>query len=1091
MKKFNLTLLLIFTFGVTLVMGQGRTVSGKVTDSGTGEPIIGASVIVVGTQNGAYTLEGGEFIIANVEAAVNLEVAFMGYSENTVVVAASQTNVNIKLTPSAMQMDEVVVVAYGTADKKSLTGSVAVISSDKIESRPISNVASAISGMSPGIIATVAGGEGGSSPDIRIRGIGSINSSSSPLYVVDGAIFLGDISNLSSDDIQSISVLKDAASTALYGSRASNGVVMIQTKSGISGRVSFNVKITQGIMYKALAEYERLEAIDWYGMVWESERNRQHYANRNDLKLAGELASDLMFSQNGNKYYNILTDNSAGTKMNDENVIIPTSWEGHKNPEWTRGVVNPNARVMDGYADDLNWMDELSRIGYRQNYTVSASGGNEKTSYFTSVGYLDEKSYLINTSYNRLNARAKVDVKPVKWLKLGTNIAVTMSEADDPYDDARSASNAFYTARRMEPIYPVHYHDMFTGKYVVDSSQKNNPYDMGQGLVDPTTGSVIALPRGGQYVGDNLLYDGLHNEESDQDLNLQLQAYAEIKFLNDFKFTIDGVMNNEYSYSDYFWNPNYGGGINYGGRASNRASTIFDKNIKQMLEWNRSFGKHSVDILLGHEYFHRERKILSATKTGEIFPGSTELDNFATVQSVVGYSQEYISEGFFARANYNFDEKYYFSASYRRDGSSKFAPQNRWGNFWSAGGTWILSSEDFMSNVMWVDFLKVRASYGTNGNDGGLGYNSSGNMYVGYYAWQSTYESSNYNGDSALQMGTVGNSELKWETAGALDLGIDFRLFNKLNGSIGYFNKSSNELIFNVPTVRSSGIVETTMNVGSMTNRGVEMSFDVDVIRKKDWIWNVGLNMSWIQNKIKSLPDGTSEDGIAYGNNKRLMPGHSIYEWYLPQFGGIDSEDGASYYHLDPESVKDGTEFKIDDKWYTSNIGNALKDFSGDGMSPISGAVTTSLTWKSITLDALFTYRIGGKAYDSTYDYNMSGSTDNSMGRDMLNSWRKPGDITSLPRIENDNINLSSLSDHKLISNSYVALQNVTLSYKFSKKIANKLALSGLSIYCSAENLFQISALKGYDALSSFEGYTSGDRFGSAATISFGINVSF
>ena len=1098
MKKFTLMLLMVFALGVTSVMAQGRTVSGTVVDAATKAPIAGATLMVQGTGNGAYAMAGGAFTIANVEGAVNLEVTMIGYKDVIFPVAASATNITIELTLSAAQMDEVVVIAYGSADKKSLTGSVAVLSTEDIESRPLTNIAGAIAGSSAGIATTSAEGKPGSAPSIRIRGIGSINSSSEPLYVVDGVPFAGDISAISSDDIASMSILKDAASTALYGSKASNGVVMIQTKTGRKDKVTFNIKINEGIMFRAMPEYDKVNSDQFYELAWETQRNDLYYDGGQSLADATALASSTMVSKNS--MYNIMQDKTTGKQMADGSIITPYQ-PANAPAGYMRAGINPDSQVFAGYADDMDWMDAVSGIGFRQNYNISASGGSDKATYFTSIGYTDEDSYFAETSYTRINARAKVDITPTKWLKMGTNVMLSHSVQENPYGDgATSTNNPWQFARNMAPIYPVNNHNQFTGEYMLDSDN-NKILDNGNVVYDED-GVTINKRARGQDPNRNVIREGQLNKKTWNITNVNAQAYAAITFLKDFKFTINGSLDINNQTDDEFGNTEIGDAAPTG-RMYTTSYRTTNYNFSQNLEWGRSFDKHNIDILVGHENFSKNENMNQASKTGLMMPGIYQLNNFSEMNGILGYLDTYRSEGYLGRANYNFDEKYYFSASFRRDGSSKFAPENRWGNFWSVGASWIISSEDFMSNAMWVDFLKLRASYGTNGNDGGFD-----NRYVSYYAFQPLYGLSSNSGSAALywDRSNPGFPDLKWETAGALDVAAEFRFWNRLNGSLGYYEKSSDELIMDVPVALSSGTTVISQNIGSMVNRGVELALDVDAIRKGDWLWNIGMNIAWQQNRITSLPESVRETGIRPGGGKIIKEGYSIYEFYMIQLGGIDAADGANYFEFDAAVDKNGkakfewnpaesngNQFEKDGVKYTKNVGDALYDYSGDGLSPISGALTSSLTWKNLTLDLLFTYRLGGKSYDASYaNLSIGGDFFKARSTDLYNNaWRQPGDVASLPRLSTTNSNLNTSTDASLISNSYIALQNVTLSYAFPKKVANKLSLDGLSVYVSGENLFQISSLKGYDAMSSFGGYSSNAYFGSVATVSLGINVSF
>lgn len=1082
MKKFTMMLLLIFAFGVTSVMAQGRTISGRVTDSATKLPVIGATIIVQGTQNGGYTMENGEFSISNVEGAVKLEFSMIGYKDAVVAVAAAVTNVNVSLESTSVILEEVVVIAYGVSDKKSLTGSVAVVSAEKIEDRPVTNIVNAIAGATPGVQTTSASGAPGSTPAVRIRGIGSINGSSTPLYVVDGVPFTGDINAISPDDISSMSILKDAASTALYGSKGSNGVIMIQTKTGRKERVTFNVRINEGFMYRALPEYEKLGYKEYYELGWEALRNNGTFSRGMSDADAANFATSNAFGEYGS-WYNILKDKNTGKQMLDKDVIKPFN----SDDKGSIAFLNPNATIMDGYENDLDWMDQITKIGFRQNYSISASGGTDMTSYYTSVGYTNEDSYFKNTSYERINARTRVDIRPTKWLKVGTNLSISNNISNNPYVSGDYESNPWASIRSLPNIYPVHMHDQRDGSFLLNANG-NKIYDNGLEIKD---GNTIIKRKRNQLLGRNIIEEGGLNKTTSNNLSLFGQMYGEVDFggfhssLQGLKFTVDAAVNRVNSSASVFLNPIIGDQAGAGSLAKD-ANTHTATTFKQILEWDRKFDRHSVGILLGHESFEDRSSGFSAMMSGAIMPTVTEFANFKNNISINGNSIMVRTEGYFARMNYNFDEKYYFSGSYRRDGSSKFSPANRWGDFWSLGGTWIISGEDFMSSAMWVDFLKLRASYGTNGNDGGSS--------VSVYNWMSLYSMTDYGGNGALTLRDPGAPDLKWETAGSLDVGFDFRFFNRLNGSITYFEKSSDELIFQTPVPSSNGIRSTLQNVGSMVNRGVELALDVDVVRTNNWLWNVGVNVTWLQNRITKLPGHAEKEGISIGAQK-LMVGHSIYDFYLPQFGFIDRETGALYYELDEDLFNYNSNApyhkEVDGKRYTERYTEAREDFSGDGLSPITGSISSSLTWKNLTLDLLFTYRVGGKAFDTSYQTLMIGTALGSMSADMVNSWRQPGDVTKLPRLEDQNQNLYTSNSGALIDNSFIALQNVTLTYNFPQKIANKLTLKGLSIYATGENLFQKSSLIGYDAMASFNGVVGNNNFGGSATVSFGINISF
>ncbi len=1082
MKNFTKTLMCVLCLLVSsVVYSQSRTLTGTVISGSTKQPIIGATVMVQGSNNGAYSMDGGVFSIPNVTGAVNLDVTFIGYQDQTLAVSASETNITIKLVESAAVMDEVVVVAFGQSDKKSLTGSVAVVSSKKIENRPITNVVSAMHGSAPGIQVASAGGAPGSSPTVRIRGTGSINASSDPLYVVDGIPFTGRINSIATEDIESMSILKDASSAALYGSRAANGVIMITTKKGRKDKITFNVKINEGVSFIARPDYEVLNSEQFYETSWERYRNNQIFRSKKSPEEAAKLANEKFLTSE--LKYNVMRDKNTHVQIPSNQVVSGVRYNNQNGENgWAYPQINQNAEVMPGYTTDDSWLDEATGVGLRQSYSINASGGSEKATYFGSMNYINEDGYLDNTSFENLTARMKGDYKPTKWLELGINLNVSHSVSKNPYTSGSLLwQNPWFFARFMAPIYPVFMHDQYSGEYILDSNGEKI-YDLGNGYDD----GVHSTQKRPTVPGWNVLYQGNENLNVSKRMAVFGQTYAKIKFLRDFSFTVDYTATNYTNRYRTANNPVAGDGAPSGTAYASTANN-FEWNFKQMLRWNRDFGQHSIDILAGHDAYNNTYEFISLNKKVQLVDGITQLANYSEITSGTGYETQYSTEGYLASANYNYADRYFVSGTFRRDGNSKFHPSRQWGNFWSVGGSWIASDEAFMSDVMWLDFLKLRVSYGALGNDGG----------IGLYDSQGLYSLSNLDGNPVTYWSSDGSPDVGWETVKTFDIGVDFRLWNRVNGTLEFFNKTSDELIFSVPQAISTGQTSVDQNIGAMYNRGMEFAVDVDIIRTKDWYWNVGINGTWVTNKITRLADEHTENGIIDGS-KKYMVGHGIYDYWLAQTGGIDPEDGSILYVLDTEKKA----YNPDNKdhlekngvQYSKSYTDALFDWEDSALPDLYGGISSELTWKNISLNVLFSYKIGGSGLDYTYNRLLGGNTfsENKHVDILTESWRQPGDVSRLPRMQNGDSDFhKDLQDRNLISGSYFALQNVTLTYSFPKKIANKLTLSGLSIYASGENLFQLSALKGYDAASSFSGNSSNGRFAGVATVSIGVNVSF
>jgi TonB-linked SusC/RagA family outer membrane protein len=695
-------LMMIVLFLVTGLFAAGQTVliTGVVSSSEDGLPLPGVTVKVQGLTIGAVTGLDGVYNIKAPMDATALEFSFVGMQTQLVPING-RTRINVTLVPDLVAMDEVVVIAYGTAKRESFTGSAAQIESKKIETRPVTNVSAAIEGTNPGIQMTSASGQAGSGQDLRFRGFGSVSASYAPLYVVDGVPYSGTLANLNSNDIESISILKDAASTAIYGNRAANGVVMVTTKRGRSDRASMQFTMTQGISTRAIPEYERVGALEYYPLMWESNYHSQVYAT---VPVAPATAA-----QNATNNLATLVGYNITNVAN--NAIVGTD-----------GRLNANARILGDYAKDLNWQDPIMRTGHRADYGLTFNGGTEKNDYYVSMGYLDEKGYVLKSDYRRLTGRINVNTRPRNWVKTGLNLSGTMTNSNTAYTSGgTSYINPFFFTRNMGPLYPVYAHDPTTGAYLTDEA--------GEYIYD--LGNLAGLPArpAGASPGRHVVAETLWNDDLYKRNVLSARTYVDINFLKDFKFTVNLSSDvSAYNYSG-FENKIVGDGAP-AGRGERVNSLTTNYTINQLLNYSKTlFGDHSVSVLLGHESYDYTYNYFRGFRQGVIVDGNTELVNFTTTNDLESYTDKYRSEGYFTRLNYDFREKYFFSASYRRDASSKFYKENRWGNFWSVSAAWRLDAEDFIKSIDWIDMAKLRASYGSTGNDAG----------IGYYAWQALY----------------------------------------------------------------------------------------------------------------------------------------------------------------------------------------------------------------------------------------------------------------------------------------------------------------------------------------------------------------
>lgn len=888
---FNLLTILI---GCNCLLAQDIRITGIVIGSDDNEPIIGASVVVKGTTTGTVTDYKGSFNL-NVARNATLVVSYVGMKTQEV---AAQPNMRIVLESDAQQLDDVIVVAYGTAKRSSFTGSASTVGARDLEMRPISQVTSVLEGAVPGL--QIAGGSGqpGESAKIRIRGFGSINASNDPLYVVDGAIYNGELSDINPNDIESITVLKDAASTSLYGSSAGNGVVLITTKSAKDNdtRITFNT--SQGFSKRAIPEYDRVNVWNYYPLQWEQLKNSKISGGSSAADAAAAASAEI---------YDLLKYNPF--KSVDNNSIVGVD-----------GKLNPSATSLL-YGDDLDWVSAMERLGYRSEYNLSYSTKTQKSDTYVSLGYLDEKSYIKTASLERVSGRMNVNVYPVKWLKTGLNLSASRSSGNIQTTESSTAyNNYFYFARNIGPIYPVYEHDPVTGEYIRDANGKK--------IYDYKNPRGAGASSGRHSIAENMLNERKYVRDA-----MNGRTYLDLNLFDGFKATVNaGLETGNHRYQTYE-NTEVGDGAG-SGRFRNRNIRRTTTTFNQLLNYDKTFGDHHFEILAGHESYKFQYQFMDVFKIDQTVDGILELDNFITVSSTSGYSHEYNKEGYFFRANYDYADKYYVSASYRRDGSSRFSKDNRWGNFWSIGASWRIDQEAFMEGVTAVNSLKLRASYGQTGNDNVLYPTSVGfdDPYYGtnqdFYPYQTLYSLNNANStEPGIWFDGYGNPDLKWETQSSTDVAIEFGLFDRLNGSVEYFMKESKDLLFDVPLPLSTGTFSIWKNVGKVVNKGVEVNLDYMAIKTRDWKWNVGVNATFLKNKVTKMADGMDEiiDGT-----KKISEGYSLYEFWLKEYMGVDPSDGKALYRLDEEQIWSDTDcWIVDEEEVTTNINKAKYHYAG------------------------------------------------------------------------------------------------------------------------------------------------------------------
>lgn len=1059
MRKLLLGSWLLTVFFCLPVLAQDVTVTGRVTSSEDGTPLPGVSVQLKGTTRGSTTDAEGNYRLS-APSTGRLVFSYIGFSSQEVAIG-NQTTIQVALAPDAANLDEVIVTTFGTAKRASFTGSAGTLSPTQIQNRPVSNIGQALSGAISGVQTTAGSGQPGAAPQIRIRGFGSISSGNEPLYVVDGIPYSGNIANISPNDIESISVLKDAASTALYGSRAANGVVVVTTKKGQKDRSSINVRYTKGFSTRGLPEYDRVGVDQYYPLMWEMYRNSVAYRTANPVPIAtaNQQATDQLIGLVGYNVYNV-----------PNNQVVDVN-----------GQMNPNAQLRFS-PDDLNWEKPLMRQGNRDELNVSFAGGQNKSDYFLSLSYLNDKGYLLRSDFERITGRLNINSQMKPWLKTGANIGATLTKSNQAdaggIGGSTSFLNPFFFSRNIGPIYPVYAYDPADPSQFLTLPNGNRRWDYGNL-------TSLGLPARPQYGGRHAIAETILNQNYVRRNVLSARGYAELSFLQDFKFTAnigtDITNNNSYT----FWNPEIGDGAP-AGRASHEFQNIASYNLNQLLNYNKSFGKHSVDVLLGHENFQVNDNNLTGTRTQQILDGNYELINFTTTTNLSSVLNTRRVEGYFSRINYDYDQKYFFSASARRDGSSKFYSDTRWGTFYSVSGAWRIDQEAFLQSIPTINALKLRASYGQTGNDGGG--NVASDADISYYAWQPLYGLGwNNASEAGILQTSLGNRNLAWESSNSFDAAVEFSLFKgRVSGTVEYFNRQSSNLIFDVPLPLSAGIPTVTRNIGTMYNRGVEIELGVEPVRIKDFTWRIDLNATRIKNQITKMPDETPEiiDGT-----KKLAVGRSLYDYWLREFVGVSPDKGEVEYRASNfvpgiTRINEATGDTL-----TTSINNARYHYNGSSIPKLSGGFTNTFRYKGLSLSAMFVYQLGGKTYDAAYASLMSsGGYGSAKHVDILRRWRNPGDITDVPRMDAARTSdFDAQSDRWLIDASYLNLRSVTLSYGLPTTLSRKLFMENAQVYISAENFLILSRRTGMNVQQQFTGVT-GNAFSPAKSVVLGVS---
>ena len=1154
LKHYSLILCVAMMMGMpfALVAQVTRTIQGHVVGSKSGRPIAGASIKEVGGKNASSTNENGDFTLSVASNKVVLSIQYVGYiaknMEGTVGIP-----LRVELQEDNTVLDEVVVVAYGATKKKDLTGSVSTIDNKALNMQSNSTVSRALEGAAPGIQVSAVDGQPGIDMGIRVRGIGSASqNTSNALVVIDGVPAQNDnpLATLNPKDIQSVSILKDAASTALYGARGANGVVLVTTKKGVSGqpRISFEGKL--GVNQVGPYQFDKISnPKDIYEFAWLSVYNSVRYGvdgtgiskryttnvqNPNmSHEQAAEFASSHLFDYIGSTTK--FQRNSLGNWMLYDvpgAVYTPSGTGADASSTMsgaylvnTDGKLNPGARLL--YSDRYD--DYLLENRLRQDYDLSASGGNDKVNYFLSGGYLEDPSYIRGSSFKRYNGRANFDAQLNAWLKLGANIGYSNRTTQSPAtrfgrNPGSSTANVFRFINGQNPLVQLYARDK--NGALIDDNGKNKVHVLAGDTYSPLGLTSAALSSTNVLT---VLDNDLDQRVSD---DWTTRVYGQAKFLKDFTFTANVSMDKFNEMRTRYWNSESGqaAGIGAFGKTASNTTIL---NLQQLLNYSKTIGLHNIEALLGHEYDSFKNEQLNYRSSYALIDDFASYINFVgrydggTFPNPGGGEDKRTMESYFSRVNYNYNDRYFFQGSVRRDGSSKFKLKDkRWGTFWSVGGGWRIDSEQFMENSKsWLDLLKIRGSYGVIGNQNGI------SNYSGYQTWSyaATYtQTTNGTGIPAnitLNQNAYVNDQLTWENIHTLDGGIDFSFFGRVRGSLDYYNRVTVNAIWNQPIAISKGQSSIATNSAKIGNKGFEIDLSVDIIKKPDFNWTVSTNGTHYTTKLKAVPNGVGSDALGgnwtAGTDAWAAAGTSavanitylrgvnkdFFNLYMLKYGGVDQNTGLPlYYHqISKADVDAGTYpgYKEGESITTTDYSKASRYEMGSALPKWIGGFSTSLRYKNFDLYVALAYQLGGKFFSTEYGNNLYVSEDpgKALSSELIgNTWTPNNTGAKFPMVMYGNTYGNGAttgswlySDLGLFSASYLNFKNVTIGYTLPESILSKMKIKRLRIFASGDNLFMKTAHSGIDPRQSLVGgfEVAAYSYPTMRTFSGGVSLEF
>jgi len=1000
MKKILLIFASLLITGGGFLWAQSVQVSGVVTENGQPIP---ATVVEKGTTNGVNTDDNGRYTIT-VSTNATLIFTSVGYKAQEIAVGG-RTTINVSMESDIATLEGAVVTAYGVINKKTFTGAASSVSAEKLENKPVATLDQALQGNVAGMLSSTSSGQPGADSKVLIRGIGSINAGTDPLYVIDGVpITIGDwatagggggyssvnsaMSSINPNDIESVTVLKDAAATSIYGSRASNGVILITTKKGKEGKPQFSINLQGGMSGRG-----------------------------SKLKML-----------NASQYIELNREAMLNSGYNTAQVAA---------------TFNAFPRTIEGKFYDTDWQEDFTYRDDAMTYSIdfSVSGGDAKTKYYASLSNYHQDAIMLWGDLDRKSARVNITHQGADWINFGFNLSYANTVQNTP-----TTTSAFYTnpAAASLNFSPLEY-----------------PYNL-----DGTYNTNMVGNNSVNYVLNNNINDD--KTTSDRILG---NAFAEIKFLKDFRFRssygVDMYFVQDDSYTDARGQGNIYAGVGYAERTHQSMRRWTNTNtISYMKTFNE---KHNVNVLVGQEAENFDYDYVLAGASGFASYKLRQVSSGAEPVRTLGSKSSYRLVSFLGNASYDYDGKYFATASFRRDGSSKFSVNNRWASFWSIGGAWDIAKESFLSeNAPIFNSLKLRASYGTSGNSD-----------IGYYNSYGLYGFSAYNGLPTSYPAQAENPDLTWESQALFNVGIDFEILERrLGGTIEYYNRTTDDLLLSVPLSYITGFGSQLRNVGSVRNQGIEITINATPIQTETFTWKVDAN--WSMNKNKVLNLSGNEEYIDNGDVRaRIRPGYDMSEYWLVNFAGVDPATGRETWFDRDGNITFQRDYA---SMATNNAGTSTPKWQG--------GLTNTLSAYGFDLSCFFFFNYGNMIFDNVaYQYMHDGHNANQNEIvSVMDRWQKPGDISPNPR--RLTTTTTQVSTRFLYDGSYIRLRNLNLGYTFPKKISDALNLSSLRVFVQGQNLFTITNYPGQDPEVDFT-MNNFYQYPVARTFMAGIDVKF